>query len=128
MTPAHLVRVLVEGMMGMKMPAAAGDPKNVIDPTVTNLARFVQSLDKDCNPENGIVIDASAGKIVGKYSKKINFDQDEAAFTADSDVNALFKELNLTLRTPAQARNHLRRTLYGIRKTTDVKIPTRDGS
>jgi putative CocE/NonD family hydrolase len=65
---------------------------------------------------------------VGKYSNKINFDQDEDTFTADSSVTALFEDLNLTLRTPAQARNHLRRTLYGIRETTDVKVPMRDGS
>ena len=50
------------------------------------------------------------------------------AFTADPNVVALFAELNATLRTAAQARNHLRRTLLGIKKMTDVKIPMRDGS
>ena len=39
---------------------------------------------------------------------------------------ALFSELRLSLRTGAQARNHVRRTLLGIRKLTDVRIPTRD--
>ena len=115
-------------MMGMKTPMAPGDPKKVTNQIVTNLARFIQSLDKDGNVENGVTIDPSAAKIVSKYNGKINFDQSEGAFTTDPNVTALFKELNLTLRTPAQARNHLRRTLYGIRKTTDVKVPTRDGS
>jgi predicted acyl esterase len=128
MTPAHLVTVLADGFMGRKMPIAAGDTKKVTNRAVINMARFVQSLDRDGEIENGIVIAPSTSKIVSKYSGRINFDQDEESFTMDSNVAALFKELNLGLRNPSQARNHLRRTLYGIHKTTDVKIPTRDGS
>jgi len=123
-TPAHLVPVISGG----KTPMAPGDPKKVTNQIVTNLARFIQSLDNDGNVENGVMIDPSAAKIVSKYNGRINFNQSEGAFTTDPNVAALFKEVNLTLRTPAQARNLLRRTLYGIRKTTDVKVPTRDGS
>lgn len=125
MTPAHLVPVIGGDN---KAPLPAGDPQKVTNRIVTNLARFLQSLDRDENIENGVVIDTPIEKTVGRYSKKINFDQSEAGFTTDANVIALFKELNLPLRTPAQARNHLRRTLYGIHKSTDVKIPTRDGS
>ena len=125
MTPAHMVPPA--GANPRRRPAP-GDPSRVYNQSVTNIARFIQSLDNDGNPENGITIDASARRIVGRYSNKINFDQVEDNFTTDSSVTALFKELDLILQTPAQARNHLRRTLYGIRKTTDVKIPTRDGS
>ena len=129
MTPSHLVPLppVQPGAMMMRS-APLDDPTRVNNRAVTNMAAFIQSLDMDANVENGIVIDASAAKVVGRYAGKISFDQDEAAFASDPNVTALFKELNLTLRTPAQAKNMLRRTLYGIHKTTDVKIPTRDGS
>jgi uncharacterized protein len=129
MTPAHFITVMASSTFGTtKTPVPAGDPQKVTNRIITNLARFIQSLDKDGNIENGVTIDPAVQKIVSKYQGKIIFDQSENDFTTDSNVTALFKELNLTLRTPAQARNHLRRTLYGIRKATDVKIPTRDGS
>ena len=124
MTPSNLVPLQVPGQRVQPFD----NPDRVKNRAVANMARFVQSLDRDGNVENGIVIDASATGIVGRYAGKINFDQDEAAFTSDPNVTALFRELNLTLRTPAQAKNMLRRTLYGIHKTTDVKVPVRDGS
>jgi predicted acyl esterase len=112
MTEAHLV------------PAVSGDVTKIKNQIVTNMARFVQSLDKGSNVENGITISHHTAEVVTKYKNAINFNQSEAAFTADPNVVALFAELDLTLRTPAQGRNLLRRTLYGIHKTTDVKIPT----
>lgn len=116
LTEAHLV------------PAVAGDVKMIKNQVVTNMARFVQSLDEDDNVENGVAIHPQTARVVSRYKNAISFDQSEEDFTTDPNVVALFEELNLTLRTPAQARNHLRRTLYGIHKSTDVKIPTRDGS
>jgi predicted acyl esterase len=114
-TPAHLVAEV------------AGDVAKIKNQKVTNLARFVQSLDADGNVENGIVITRQTSATVSRYKGRIQFDQSEDAFTVDSNVAALFKELNKTLRTGPQARNHLRRTLLGIQKLSDVPIPTRDG-
>ena len=127
MTSADLVSIAEPGGRGGGASGGGAFPK-INNRAVINMARFIQSLDKDGNIENGIVIDAAQAKIVSTYAQKIKFDQDESTFASDPGVNALFKELNLTLRTPAQAKNHLRRTLYGIHKTTDVKIPTRDGA
>ena len=125
MTPAHLV-ASIGGERNMPVPA--GDPQKVSNRIVTNLARFIQSLDKDGDVENGVTIDPADAKIVSRRYKKIDFDQAESGFTTDAGVVELFKEIDLTLRTPSQARNQLRRTLYGIHKSTDVKVPTRDGS
>jgi predicted acyl esterase len=116
LTPAHLITEV------------AGDIKKIRNQKVTNIARFLQSLDEKGNLENNITISDEIRNIVKQYRYRINFDQPEEAFTADPNVNALFGELKRPLRTAAQARNHLRRTLKGIKKTTDVKIPTRDGS
>lgn len=115
-TPAHLA---IE---------VGGHAKKLRNQKVTNIARFLQSLDSDSNVENGITITDETRNLVNKYRYQINFDQPERAFTEDPAVTALFAELKASLCTPAQARNHLRRTLHGIKKMTDVKIPTRDGS
>jgi predicted acyl esterase len=105
-----------------------GDVKKIRNQQLTNMSRFLQSLDRGGDIEAGIVITDEIRNAVKRYRYKIEFDQSEEAFTDDPDVKALFAELKVKLRTAAQARNHLRRTLYGIRKMTDVRIPTRDGS
>lgn len=113
-TPAHLV------------PEVDGDVEKITNQKVTNLSRFLQSLDKDGNVENGIKIKGRSRYLVWKYRDAIDFDQSEEDFT--ESVTTLFEKLNLTLRTAAQARNHLRRSMLGIKKMTDVKIPMRDDS
>jgi predicted acyl esterase len=114
-TPAHLA-VEVGGNIEMLKKYA-----------VTSLARFLQSIDKGGNIEERIVITEETRNIVKKYVYKIDFEQTEEEFTNDANVQALFAELGAKLLTGAQARNHLRRTLYGIKKMTDVIITLRDG-
>jgi uncharacterized protein len=125
----------------------AGNIEKLHDPSVTNLARLLQTLDQDGDSENGIAIAPAAHDIVG--SKLIIFDplpgiygestpaQDR--FDHDPVVMGLLEELNATagvftakaprkLRPGAAARNELRRNVRGILKMTDVRIPLRDGS
>jgi predicted acyl esterase len=106
----------------------SGDVKRIRNQKVTSMARFLQSFARDGNVENGIVITDKVRSAVREYRYKISFDQPEEAFTADANVKALLDGLNLTLPTASQARNHLRQSMYGIRKMTDVRIPTRDGA
>lgn len=115
-TPADLVTEFVGDIRKLKLKK------------VTNLAKFIQSLNSGSNLENGNTITDEEKKIIRKYRYLINFEQKEEDFEADPNVKALFAELKLTLRTSAQARNQLRRSLMHIRRTVDVKIPTRDGS
>jgi len=103
-----------------------GNTEKITNKKVTNMARFIQSLGKVKDIENGIVITDKMKNIIGKH--KINFNQSEDNFTYDNEIISLFEELDTKLRSAAQARNHLRRTLNGIKKMTDVKIPTRDGA
>lgn len=106
----------------------AGNLKKIRNQKVTNIARFIQSLNADGDIENGINITEETRNIVNKFRYRINFDQLPETFSEDPDVKELFSELKLNLRTTAQARNHLRRTIHGIKKITDVRIPLRDGS
>ena len=96
------------------------DIKKLRNQKVTNLARFLQSLDEDGNVENGVTITYENRNIVKRYKHLIDFEQTEEEFTEDSNVKALFAELNKKLRTAAQARNHLRRTLHGIKSWSVV--------
>ena len=112
-TPAHLV------------PEVGGDVDGIADRRATNIARLVQSLDADGNLENGVEITPAASAAASRQAA-IDFDQSAEAFDADPAVAALVDELGVSLRAPTEARNALRRTLRGIRKLTDVAIPTRD--
>lgn len=115
-TPAHLV------------PAVAGDVTKISNLRATNVSRFLQSLGTNGQFESGITISPNTAAIIAKHAAGINFDAAEAAFGAQPSVQALFTELGNSLRSGPQARNHLRRTMLGIRKLTDVRIPMRDGS
>jgi hypothetical protein len=68
--------------------------------TVTNIARFLQTIDEDENPDNGIQI----SQIVRDLAKNrsVNFSQSPAAFDSDGNVQIIIGEL--TAATVAGAR------------------------
>jgi predicted acyl esterase len=115
----------------------AGKIERLHDPAVTNLARFVFSLDRDGDIQGGVTIAPAVQDLVGPGF--VNFNQPEADFAAHPPVTALLERLNAApdvfaadrpraLCHPATARNELRRNIRGIIKQTDVRIPLRDGS
>jgi uncharacterized protein len=124
-----------------------GNIDKLHDPSVTNLARFLLTLDQDGDLENGVTIAPAVHDIVG--SRVIKFDNPPVVVTEtlagqdrfenDPVIADLLKDLNaapdvFTAKVPRKlctgtaARNELRRNIRGIIKTTDVKIPLRDGS
>ena len=107
---------------------AGGDLKKIRNPKVTNVARFIHGFAREGNIERGVFITDAVRSKVKPYRNQINFDVTEAEFSAEPAVKSLFAELKITLPSASQARNYLRRTANGIKKWTDVKIPTRDGA
>ena len=106
-------------------------------PAVTNLARFVQSLDGQGNIEAGVTIAPAIHGLIGPVF--INWALNEADFASDPAICGIYETLNAapgaftankprTLRSGAAARNELRRNIRGIIKATEVRIPMRDGS
>ena len=88
-------------------------------PTVTNICRFLQSLDEDGDLDNGIAITPQIrAELEGR---PIDFTLDVTEFEDDIYVSSLFDTLNAadvftdagerTLRTAQQAQSHLRETL-----------------
>lgn len=123
----------------------AGNIDKLADPNVTNLARFVQTLDRDGKCEAGVTIAPEVHDVV--IQKVLNFNQGDhdagsglaGNFADDPAVVAMLATLNATpgvfaghtprrLRSAAAARNELRRNIRGIVKMTDVRVPVRDGS
>ena len=88
-------------------------------PTVTNIARFLQTIDDDGNPSNGIRITEVVADLARGQS--INFNQSISAFENDGAVQVLVS--SLTSATAAGARSlvpasvaqgHLRSSLLGL--------------
>ena len=124
-----------------------GNRDKLADPGLTNIARFLQTLDQDGDPDNGITLTPEIHELVadraidfryGLMSLAGALTGPVQAFTEDPVVAELLDDLNRagvftdgkprTLRSPAAARNEVRRNVLGIRRYRDVKIPLRNGS
>jgi len=86
---------------------------------VTNLCRFLQALDNDMNPENGILITPMIHNTLSNKNISINFDQDIDSFDKLMKDKVL-DQTGITLPTIKSAQKHLRQTLYG--EVLDIKI------
>lgn len=105
----------------------AGNIRWIENRNVTNISRFLMSLNSMEEAQEKITITDAIRDLCRKYRKKIYFNQPEDMFTEDETVKAFFAELGTTLVSGAYARNYLRRGMHGIVKMKDVKIPLRDG-
>ena len=123
-----------------------GNLHKLFDPGLTNLARFICSLDQKGNFDGGVVIAPEVHHIIGRHP--INFrgdvsfaarvDDQVRAFEADPAISAILGELELggafTARMPrllcsaAAARNEVRRNILGIQRYRDIRVPLRNGS
>jgi len=97
-------------------------------PATVNRARFVQSLGREADLRGGVVIDKTVDDIASAHAQDISFEIDTESFEKAASVRAVFRELGLRFRGAAEARNHLRRALAGIKVLRNERIPTRDGS
>ena len=123
-----------------------GNIHKLLDPGLTNIARFLCSLDRDGDLDGGIAIAPEVHDIIG--GRRINFRRDVdftgphpeyvQEFEKDPEVAALLDELGrggaFTARTPrllcsaAAARNEVRRNILGIRRYRNIKVPLQNGS
>jgi len=91
---------------------------DIAAPCVTNLARFLQALDNDNNPENGIFITPMLNNILTNKDISIIFDQDIESF--ETDLSDVVDQTGISLPTVKSAQKHLRQTLYGV--LLEIKI------
>ncbi|MHA6195324.1 CocE/NonD family hydrolase [Pseudomonas wadenswilerensis] len=122
-----------------------GNIAKLLDAGLTNIARFICSLDRDGDLNGGIDIDPAVHAILAR--QRINFRHDISfaglalnpvlEFEQDPVITALLAELSaagvFTGRSPRQlcsaatARNEVRRNILGILRFKDVKIPLKNG-
>ena len=68
--------------------------KDTSDQRVVNISVFLQTLDQDGNPENGITISRKTASFVDQYGKEINFNKHIRAFSFDPGFRQVMTELN----------------------------------
>ncbi len=90
-----------------------------MDPTVTNIAAFLQSIDDDDDPNNGIAITSLQRDLA--VNMNVNFEQSTHDFSQDGNVQTVVSELTApttagarTLIDATTAQDHLRATLAGL--------------
>ena len=124
-----------------------GRLEKLADPGLTNIARFLQTLDAGGNPDDGVTLTPEIHQLVGERPIDFRYRlmslpggpaDPVQAFTEDPVVAELLAVLNQKnvfagarprrLRSPAAARNEVRRNVLGIRRYRDVRIPLRNGS
>ncbi|MFK0170975.1 CocE/NonD family hydrolase [Streptomyces sp. NPDC090306] len=124
-----------------------GDLHRVADPELTNIARLLQTLNRNDGCDDGIRLTRRTHDTVG--DRTVDFrqgfpwlpgapDDPVQAFGEDPVVMRLVRDLNRAdsrsgaarrrLVTPAAARNEVRRNILGVRRFRDVRIPLYDGS
>ncbi|MEJ2682148.1 MAG: hypothetical protein P8176_11705 [Gammaproteobacteria bacterium] len=92
---------------------------SIEDDVVTNIARLLQSLDDDMNPDNGIVITPAVREAAAALVMPINFDQSVTDFGGDSLVSDLVNvakanQSTMEIVTAEAARAHLSDSLKGV--------------
>jgi len=99
---------------------------DVTDPTVTNMARFLQSLDDDNDLTNGIFITQA----IRDSLKGMSIDFTLSTTDFEASVADLFSELDQTLISAADAQNHLRESMlfYGLTDLDNDGIPDYEDS
>ena len=90
------------------------------DPFVTNITRFLQTLDDDGDPSNGITITPQVAELA--RNRSIDFTQSVTAFEDDGNVQTVVADLTAvtsagprTLIDLDQAQEHLRASLLELR-------------
>ncbi|MDM8518088.1 serine hydrolase domain-containing protein, partial [Desulfobacterales bacterium HSG16] len=103
-------------MTPLDLVPGASDYKNT---TVTNILRFLQTIDDDSNPDNGIVIENGIGN-----NETLDFSLSEADFAASAEaiIDRIFSN-ERDLVSTEDAQQHFRLTLLNIPGSTiDAEI------
>ena len=98
-------------------PLTLAGASSILDQQATNIARLMQSLDKDGNPLNGIAIPSSAALIAAE----VDFNVDTTTFENNPAVINLVANsgsVNVTLVTVEEAQAHVTDTLFNMTSNT----------
>ncbi|MEG3640982.1 cadherin-like domain-containing protein [Magnetococcus sp. PR-3] len=98
------------------------DASNYTDGEVTNILRFLQTLDSDKNPDNGITIDETMRTIM--QGKSFDLSQDEL-FADGGEFYTLMWDNNRTVVSATEAQKHHLKSLSSVHGlSVDENLPT----
>lgn len=139
-------QAVVFSIGNIELPAALGEatvtPLSMAQggdgPIASNVAYFLQSLDFDLDPSNGITIDSKVASLAAMSAfttSPIDWSQDTALFIANRSLKTLWtqaKALNpdntvvppIPPKTPEETDKHLAETLFG---SLDTQAPQTEG-
>ena len=103
-------------------PVEVAGVSDSADQRVINMSRFLQTLDDDGDPSNGIGI--SAATVTSLGSEQFNFNQSVANFTSSSSTSISTK-LGRSLVSAQQAINHLNSTLKKRGRGSKIANPSK---
>jgi hypothetical protein len=126
-TPGETMRfMLADIYMGQAPAESSMTPIHIVDgatnsshPTVTNMIRFMQSIDIDGNPDNGINIpqqirDEMTGRGINFYMGTQEFEHDPNVYMLMDSLNAMnMFGGHREMVSPEQARAHMDETMRG---------------
>jgi hypothetical protein len=113
--------------------------QNENDPAVTNITRFLITLDEDNDPDNGITISPDLSAALAALADiSVNFNQDPFLFAQDAAIREVITTVNnfystaqsqeRTICTVQDAQDHLRNTIDELAKNGYEKPSGNGGS
>lgn len=110
---------LGEGPAGPFMnPIEITGATDIFEYRPTNIARVLQTIDEDANPDNGIVITPEVR--AAAVGQTLDFNQHPNAFASDANVQSVITALTTPLGAPrtlveyTAARDHLRSSIFAV--------------
>jgi uncharacterized protein len=106
---------------------AAGSGKGRWSARALNVARLLHSLAEDPYLTDGVVITDRHREVLSATAGHVDLDATPEEFDEQPSVVRLVESLGRPLVPLAMARNHLRRTLHGLKRLSDLRVPLPDG-
>ncbi|KPA19658.1 bacterial Ig-like domain, group 2 [Candidatus Magnetomorum sp. HK-1] len=97
------------------------DITDIADPSVTNMCRFLQALDINNDPDDGIEISIMVQNALNNQNITLDFQQSISDFESDIILSKTLTQMGYALPGIKAAQKHLRQTLYGELQSIEVK-------
>ena len=97
------------------------DTSDIASPAVTNMCRFLQALDKNNNPDDGIEISVMVQNALNNQNINIDFQKSIIDFETDILLTHALNQIGYSLPAIKSAQKHLRKTIYGELQSIEVK-------
>ena len=122
-------------VIGSGPPSAEMTPVDIVDggsednQAVVNIARFLQTLDDDGDPTNGIGISSTTSEAIKTTGKSIDFNVDATSFSENTDVLDVVQKVatqtgrEVELVSETKAKSHLQNTVMQVKTKKGITTP-----